>query len=833
VSQLLGASAVAVDVVVARQGRETRRAGSLREPSPAPTPGRWDRLSSRRRDVVAAAGVALLTAVAALIIMLPAPLPGHVVSATDTVSTITPFTSTPPMDLRHQRNPLLTDSAQVFRPDGYWARGQVRAGHLPLWSPLTYGGWPLLASQQDAPLFPVTALGYVLPYAESMAWRIIALLVLAAVGVFAFGRAIGLGRCAAALAGVAYGLSGPLVLWSLHPHDDVHAMLGWMMLGAFGAARGRRWGVPVLAAAVGLGALGGHPESMFTNGMLLLAWGVAAVATAPAGRRLRGAGALVAGAVLGLLAGAVMILPLAEMLGQSGVGERGGFVGPDVAGTMSLALPDVWGRPDWAFSTDAGPLVNYVQRTAFVGIAPLVLAAVGLAVRRDRLRWFFVAVAAGSVVLAYDVPGLSSWIVALWPLRLVSMSYAVTPLVFSVAILGGLGLQAVMDRPDALRQGRVAWAVLAVVALPVAWALTRFHLDGIDGALGWLPGVANPTRSEQAVAASITRWLVAATIALGFLWWLRRGGGRTAAAAAVVACALLLGLAWHGYVPVLTTRAATLPRTPSIQVLQARQGSGRSVAGAPVGAPQPIFPNTGEYFGLRDPRGRGVPSLARPAAVWAALGGEAGPTHSLVSPSDPTTARLLRVFGVRTALVFPNQPAPPDSTLVHRGIDGDVYALHGTLPRAFVTCGWRPSSEAAATRALRTASVASLRDRPFVEGVAPSGRPCATAAVAARVVHDGSTDVTLEARSAQGGRLVLLDNWYPGWEATVDGHPVSIAPTDVAFRSVPVPAGVHRVVFRYRPTSVRDGIVVSVVAWLAIAALAAFAVVRGRHARRA
>jgi hypothetical protein len=73
----------------------------------------------------------------AVAVMLPAPLPGHVVSSNDTVRALPPY---PGLGAQPLRNGLLTDPAQVFRPDLEWAREVVRTGHLPVWDPLVFSG---------------------------------------------------------------------------------------------------------------------------------------------------------------------------------------------------------------------------------------------------------------------------------------------------------------------------------------------------------------------------------------------------------------------------------------------------------------------------------------------------------------------------------------------------------------------------------------------------------------------------------------------------------------------------------------------------------------------
>lgn len=70
----------------------------------------------------------------------------------------------------------------------------------------------------------------------------------------------------------------------------------------------------------------------------------------------------------------------------------------------------------------------------------------------------------------------------------------------------------------------------------------------------------------------------------------------------------------------------------------------------------------------------------------------------------------------------------------------------------------------------------------------------------------GGGRVELETRFAADGLVVLHDNHYPGWQAYVDGKRAPLLQANYCFRAVPVPAGVHRVVFRFVSQSWRLGL---------------------------
>ena len=90
----------------------------------------------------------------------------------------------------------------------------------------------------------------------------------------------------------------------------------------------------------------------------------------------------------------------------------------------------------------------------------------------------------------------------------------------------------------------------------------------------------------------------------------------------------------------------------------------------------------------------------------------------------------------------------------------------------------------------------------------------------ARLAEDKPERVVAEMTSDSPGLLVLADLFDPGWTAEADGRPVEILRADGIFRAVVLPAGTHRVVFRYRPASVFIGGALSALALLGLFALA-------------
>jgi hypothetical protein len=74
----------------------------------------------------------------------------------------------------------------------------------------------------------------------------------------------------------------------------------------------------------------------------------------------------------------------------------------------------------------------------------------------------------------------------------------------------------------------------------------------------------------------------------------------------------------------------------------------------------------------------------------------------------------------------------------------------------------------------------------------------------------------VEIKAESNGFLLLSDVWYPGWKAWIDDTPVPIIKADYLFQALSIPPGRHVVTFAYRPIWFYAGLVISIIAWLAL-----------------
>ncbi len=146
-----------------------------------------------------------------------------------------------------------------------------------------------------------------------------------------------------------------------------------------------------------------------------------------------------------------------------------------------------------------------------------------------------------------------------------------------------------------------------------------------------------------------------------------------------------------------------------------------------------------------------------------------------------------------------------------------VQILHNTraLPRAWLVTEAQAVDGEEALRRIRGESeqefdprrTVLLEVRPDELPILPGGElpPQSTT----RMLSYEPNHLLIETDAPTATVLVLSEIIYPGWQATVDGHQVRINVADFLLRSVVLPAGKHRIEFRYTASAARNGAIIS------------------------
>ncbi len=680
----------------------------------------------------------------------------------------------------------------------------LRAGHLPGWQRGIFLGYPLLGDPQAAVLDPATWL--TLPWDAPRALTLATLLHLcvAGWGMVFWLRQRGRSAAEALLAAVLFALGAKETVHLQHWNFAAStAWWPWMLAGLDGfATRGKGRFVLLTAAASALSWLGGAAQMAYFGTLVCGAYALFLTPRLWQRRRLDPLLALAA-APLGLLLAAPIVLPVMEL---AGLGPRGAGVAyrfatswkwPDRWGLALFLLPRAYGGQWYADE------MNLWEATGYLGILPLGLIAA--APLRRRGLWLFAAMGIVGVWLSFGedawlgihqalyrfLPGYGSF-------RNPTRSLMVTS--FVGALLAAEGLSALREREAfASRWLRAALALLAVAV--VAPNLARFPSFSLD----------RTAAREGAV--------VAVALALTGLAWLAAGrriiaSRRWATAWTLAPCALVftdLHVAFGtmnlvapaaGEQPLLADLAPYVPPAPAPRRVAVIAKWGRT-ANAPL------------RNGWEGVTGYGPTQIQRVRSLLEATQNDLvelpRPADGDINfPRPKPTSPLWPLFGA--PLVVADDPLPLAKVAdVGREWEKPTSAYRAeALPRVFWTGAWTSAADEAVSVPLLAAAGGDrgvlAPDAPLAS-FPPPGAPSGPVA-AEQVTVDGDV---LEARMLvpRAGVAVVLEPWFPGWTASVDGTPAPVARADFAFMAVPVPQGRHVLVLTYRNTQVWRGVVLA------------------------
>ncbi len=712
------------------------------------------------------------------------------------------------------------DLPQMFYLLQGYIRQTLQDGELPLWIPHQFIGLPLIGNPHAGFFYPGMWAVWLIGETRGIGLMMALHVWLGAWGMARLARSFGASRTGALLGGVVYATSGWAAAQFFSGHFNHVMVFGWVPWGlvAYRHALARESWFAVLPgmAVFGLALLAG-----FTPLMVYLVLGLAFVwayhvagsedpvrAGWSAGLRL---GAIVLGGAI--LAGA-LVLPSAELTrlavrkpGNLSFASR--YALPPAQVISALAVPGLYGNPTVEPYYYWG--ANFVEEfTAYAGLLPLL--AIPLAFRWPRREvWFFLALIAFGLAMSLGLEGALLPLLVRWVPGFGFFRVPARALLLVVIGLAGLAsLLVTALQTSSLEERHAALAPALRVWLPAGAALA-FGLAIVFS--GWYASASHvepmPLRATLVAGALAKAGLIACAVWV-VLWLWTRPDSRAPGWALGLTAALIVLDAWHVAIPIITVdkvpeapiwtgARANIPTGPDARVLMREPWTG-PINGASV---------TGHLHVL------GYDPL--PIDAFDRL-------QDATDANDPT-ARVNTLLGVK--YVLSSEPYDdPAFELIGIAYDSYYYERVDPFPRAWVASEVVVEPDDGVVREQIAAPDVNMLATAFVDEsiscpVGEGGE--------ATITEYGPNDVTLEV-SGGGGLLVLSDQYYPGWRATVDGDSAEIVRADTVFRGVCVPPGAHTVRFEYRPRSLVVGVVMTAAGWLAWLIAVAVGWRRGRIA---
>lgn len=746
---------------------------------------------------------ALAYIVVALAVLGPSIRPGHTVVPADALTLYSPFREA--AGGFRADNPIVSDAATQFFPWMRFVGDHLRhGGGVPAWNPLIAGGVRVSPNGYVNVWYPPFQVLRVLDPFDAYNVLLLVHLVVGALGIYALARTLGARPLPSFVAGLLAFAAGGWLHWSLHlVHLIAMVWLAWAMAATVRAVeRPSPRSAAALGAVLGLWWLGANPQYAWFGGFAWAAWTVGviawprpAAARTAGGRRGATVGAVLGGVALGALLGAPAILATAhgasEILRAHEPAEAMTETHLPLRHGIRLLVPDAVGNPADGFLYASGE--EFAMDSPFVGVITVVLAGVaiaGLRARRDRNAMLLAIGTA--VVLAFAFLGPPHLALRLLPGydRFRGSARWVSILPPFALPLAALGLDALATGERNARRA-AAWTAGGLVAITALW-------------LGREALVASAPHGYLA-----RRALLAAALAVAVAVAARRP---RAVVAVALACAVVeVGFAAPRWFPDVTERSA-FPRVGVIDAAASR--GGRIVrVGGPRDLPAYLPPDVPMAYGVADTSAL-TPLFPRDTDRYLRVVDDYGPTARDLNVAPPllsifqAASPLLDALDVRT-IVLPDGGAEP------RLSPGPAVVVRDARPaspdamwRAIAGAGW----DAAATSA-----VADL-PRP----VSGSGGQVRAAG------GDGAGFEAFDVTAPTGGFLRVAGRYDEGWHATVDGRAVRVYRADGLLRGVVVPAGRHRVEFRFRDRETERGLLLAA----AGVVLTALSAARGQRRRR-
>ncbi len=688
---------------------------------------------------------------------------GETFIATDFVEKRVPWGKGPDADVK---NSIAFDSVEYVYQYANQYDKEIEKGKFFLWDPYTFCGHPGLADFQSSQIYPPKIILHLL-FDTYTAYGLFIFIhfFLAGCAMYIFLKKLDLSLNSALFGSCVWMLSGQLTVCFRYAYFLIcFVFIPIFFLFLVSAVKSRKFVDFVKAGiAVGFLCLGGNQQYTFYalgGGLIYLIFAGLENRTL-----LWSIGGYCCSLFIGCCVGAIQLLPSLELMANgtvSGYEFPGAFKEPLKMPMLLLTLlfPRILGGPfDRVDLMRRNLGTNMYEFQGYIGILALIVAI--FAVPRNRAIFkFCIVIAIGSLLLATcypvyqvlkNIPGFS----AVPPQRIFLYT-------FCVSILAAFGFENLKQASTRLLKPLVIFALIALVACGAMFLLVRGKQESessVHGLLRWL-NISNP----HIYTIFISLFLV--ILALFFV----ARGSRFASGVAILSCIVELLIFFVPYNS--TYRPQVLSKTPeAIYKIKEDKGHYRVLAAIDSNEWRLPARNMLMMYDIASPEGLNT-IFPRSYAQYMK---KYDVKRMYVMIRDHDSAKPSKIYdpvelGKLNVKYIITEEQLEGFEKVHDG-DVKIYRNDKARPRAFIE-----SSGAEAT-----------------------------------IQTYETQKVVIKATAQKKDRIILLDNFYPGWQCKVNGGVVNIEAFEGTFRGVEIGAGENTIEFEYVPFSFKFGFIVSVV----------------------
>lgn len=696
------------------------------------------------------------------------------------------------------------DVIQQLYPWKMFAVEELKSGRFPLWNSYNFSGMPFFANSQSAVLNPFNLLFFI--FNPVFAWTIFVYLqpLLASFFTYLYMRKLKLSVTSALLSSITFGYCLFFSVFLEYGNFGYNVL--WLPLLLYLVEcvyeKNKTYKLLLIPAILGIISFSGHLQLFLGILMFLITYILARFFFFKKNNR-RSLWVLLVATMLGLGISAVQIVPTAELISNSArvTHDAGVFKNNILLQLYQFILffaPDAYGNPatrNYVLSD------SYPGNAIYVGIIPLLFSLYSLFYfkKNNYIKVYFIFTLVLFLFLSNNILSVFIYSFNIPIISSSSPSNYMFLLSFSLAVLAGFGVEEWTKKFD--RRIFISFFILTILFLSLFFIHKIFNLQILQKQL-LLGSVVLTVSGVLVVSVQFFKKQILVNLLI----------------VVTILDLLYFFLKFNPFVPA----SFVYPKTSIGQVIKENKNVrswGYSAANiAPnlqsilgIYSPEgydPLYPKWYGQFIYSSKNGKLLENFSETTRSVATINNGYGERDL---KDDENRLRILDATGVGLVLNR-TESAATNFTFegsrfqkIYQKEGWSIYKNTFALPHVFLTNSFDTYST------INEFNKKFDSKKVLLEKLPSFSIDKSSDAGTAKIIKYLPEQITIETDSGTNSLLVLLDTYYPGWKAFVDGKETPILKVNFTFRALQVTKGIHTVEFLYLPASVYWGTLITII----------------------